>query len=76
MVSNCRHRQSSYNSCARYERRSVTVTFSDPTVINNLIVVEAIVGGGRAAFQQIEELIMSLDNMSQLGGTRFDELVP
>ena len=37
---------------------------------------EAIVGGGRAAFQQIEELIMSLDNMSQLGGTRLDELVP
>lgn len=42
----CRHKQSCYNRCARYETRSVTATFSDPTVLNNLIVVEAIVGGG------------------------------
>ena len=39
-------RQTAHTTVCRYESRSVTLTFEDPTITNNLVVLCVVVGGG------------------------------
>jgi len=47
-------KQSAARSICRYESRKATVTFNDPTIDRNLVVVTAVLGGGGPAPLQID----------------------
>lgn len=51
-------RQTAHATVCRFESRSVTLTFEDPTISNNLIVLCAVIGGGNTNFHVPDEFTL------------------